>query len=139
MFIKMQACKVALVFMVCLIVIFLSRIYGPISQIPSSYAIDVNYLRILEKQYLVMALSCSLAIMLLSQLHRVSMLASTIVMLISGSLFVVLGSMSDPGSMEYIWGAFFEFMVPFMVVWAITVSVVLVVKHLFTTWKHGKK
>ena len=138
MFIKMQACKVALVFMVCLIVIFLSRIYGPISQIPSSYVIDINYLRILEKQYLVMALSCSLAVMLLSHLLRVSMLASTIIMLISGSLFVVLGSMSDPGNMEYISGAFFEFMVPFMGIWAITVSVVLVVKHLFTTWKHDK-
>lgn len=135
----MQAFKVSLVFMVCLIVIFLSRIYGPISQIPGSYVIDVNYLRILEKQYLVMGLSCSLTVALLSQLLRVSMLASTIIMLITGSLFVVLESMSDPGSMEYIWGAFFEFMIPFMGIWAITVSVILVVKHLFTTWKHGKK
>ena len=48
-------------------------------------------------------------------------------------------NMSDPGNMEYISGAFFEFMVPFMGIWAITVSVVLAVKHLLTSWKHGKK
>lgn len=130
----MKALKITILFIACMSAIIFSRIYGPISQLPSYFVVDDNYISLLYKQYIFMAVTCSLVTITLGYALKVKLFPATLVMFLAGTSFVALTSMGNPGNLERFLGSLQEFLVPFMSIWAILVTVVVSARYLFIKW-----
>jgi hypothetical protein len=100
---------------------------GPIANIGALVSVNESYIQILQKQYIYSGLVTAVACCVSAYLFKANLKVVAIILLASGSIWVTFSQLSEPDFLTYFLESVTEFMVPYVLVCLVALTVLFCV------------